>query len=149
VLSVRWGQLVAGPRLKIDQSLGCTQMTSFSTRMGITQPKAIQTDDMDTELRNSLWNICRHFFFTQNQHTSVLAKDGRLHYIASELYVKHYKFPVDNLPFQSSDFVKMQLARFQNAHGSMSIILSNFCMLNVYAKEALISKNLKAKLATF
>jgi hypothetical protein len=90
-------------------------MTSFSTRMGITQPKAIQTDDMDTELRNSLWNICRHFFFTQNQHTSVLAKDGRLHYIASELYVKHYKFPVDNLPFQSSDFVKMQLARFQNA----------------------------------
>ena len=30
---------------------------SFSERMGLSQPKALQLEGMDDELRNSLWNV--------------------------------------------------------------------------------------------
>ena len=40
----------------------CSGMT-LSLRQGLSQPEPVQLDSMDSELRNSLWNVvCEHFF---------------------------------------------------------------------------------------
>jgi hypothetical protein len=98
---------------------------SFSERMGITQPKKIQTDSLDMELRNSLWNVCYGWCFFTDEYGLVLAGKQYLHLVASKLYQNHYKLPVDDLlPFHSSDFVKDQRARFRTAawHDVLEIV---------------------------
>jgi hypothetical protein len=91
-------------------------MTSFSERMGITQPKKIQIDSLDVDLRNSLWNVCHGWFFSPDDYGLVPAGKQYLHLVATKLYQNHYKLPVDDLlPFHSSDFIKDQRKRFQTA----------------------------------
>ena len=67
-------------------------MTSFSERLGITQPKTIQIDALDMELRNSLWNVCRRFFFIP---TNNYIKKDDMYHVASMLYNNYYKLPVE------------------------------------------------------
>lgn len=87
-------------------------MASFSERMGITQPKAVQVDDMDMELRNSLWNVCRLWAFGA-KYTKYLA-DSPLYRVAESIYKNFYKRAVEYLPNETDTFVKEQLDTFQN-----------------------------------
>jgi hypothetical protein len=88
-------------------------MTSFSERMGITQPKAIQIADLDMELRNSLWNLCRSFWFVERDR--LLEDDDDIYRLAQNIYKEFYKRPVDDLQSFTSDFVAEQLETFRNA----------------------------------
>jgi hypothetical protein len=87
-------------------------MTSFSERLGLTRPKQIQINDLDMELRNSLWNVCRDYFKPTNAHL----KDERFMYdLAAELSKDIYKQPVEDLPELSTQFVRQQIKYFQKA----------------------------------
>ena len=96
----------AGP---VRYSLMDRQMAKFSERAGITPPKEIQTQSMDSDLRASLWNLCRRDWFTP--HTADLSEDD-IYSIATELYEDFYKLPVDSLPYHTEEFVKSQLELF-------------------------------------
>jgi hypothetical protein len=85
-------------------------MTSFSERMGITEPKTIPMANLDMDLRNSLWNVCREFFFILS--TRQLAAD-HMYQVASKLYKDLYRKPIEALPYVSWDFVQAQLTLFQ------------------------------------
>jgi hypothetical protein len=37
--------------------------------MGIAKPKTIQIANLDMDLRNSLWNVCREFFYSEKRAT--------------------------------------------------------------------------------
>ncbi|WP_036264438.1 AbiJ-NTD4 domain-containing protein [Methylocapsa aurea] len=87
-------------------------MTSFSERMGITKKKTIQIADLDIDLRNSLWNVCRRYFFTKTRDH--LAAD-HMHSIARLMYIFYFKLPVDSLPRVTDSFVKNVLGHFQLA----------------------------------
>lgn len=85
-------------------------MTSFSERMGITEPKTIQMANLDMDLRNSLWNVCREFFLFREQGNSPLITCIR--WLLS--YTKTlYRKPIEALPYVSWDFVQAQLTLFQ------------------------------------
>lgn len=91
-------------------------MTSFSERMGITQPKEIQIHSLDMDLRTSLWNVCYGWFFSEGEFGLVPAGEQYLYDVAFKLYQNHYKLPVDDLlPFHTREFVKMQKEIFTNA----------------------------------
>jgi AbiJ N-terminal domain 4 len=85
-------------------------MTPFSERLGITQPKTIQIANLDMDLRNSLWNVCREYFFIFR--TRQLA-DDYMYIVASKLYKDLYRKPIEALPYDSSKFVEAQLSLFQ------------------------------------
>jgi hypothetical protein len=87
-------------------------MASFSERMGFTGRKDIQIDDMDMDLRNSLWNVCRRFFFIADR-TSL--RDSSLERIAIIVFEYFLKVPVDDAPLLSSQFVTMMREYFQRA----------------------------------
>ncbi|MEF3367553.1 hypothetical protein V3H18_13515 [Methylocystis sp. 9N] len=87
-------------------------MASFSERIGVRQPKAIQSHDMDQELRNSLWNVCRLYFFT-HLHLFDPLKTSSLYPIALSIYENFYKLPVDELPYEIGDFISRQLNFFK------------------------------------
>jgi AbiJ N-terminal domain 4 len=86
----------------------------FSERMGFKKPKEIQLKGLDAELRNSLWNICRSYWFTKNTKSNDLRSDHHIYQVACLLYRDFYKQPIDALPFSASDFVKSQLQFFQH-----------------------------------
>lgn len=88
-------------------------MTSFSERMGITQPKKIQINELDTELRNSLWNICRAHWFDRGKRFGEFRFDP-VYKVATCLYISYYKQPVDDIPSTYDAFVKQQLNVFKN-----------------------------------
>jgi hypothetical protein len=87
-------------------------MTSFSERLCITQPKTIQINNLDLELRNSLWNVCREYWFSR-QETN-LENDG-MYDVSCKLYSNIHKLPIDDLPFFTHEFIKWELYFFQNA----------------------------------
>jgi hypothetical protein len=72
------------------------QMASFSERMGITPPKAIQHQSLDIALRNSLWNVCYQHWFTPTAHSGALAED-EMYQLAVSLQKYFYKQPVNML----------------------------------------------------
>jgi hypothetical protein len=89
-------------------------MASFSERLGITPPKLAQIDSMDDELRSSLWNVCRKWFFISDDYLTSSQK-SRVHRIYQAVYAEFYKRPVDNIPKWSSEFVEETLQLFMTA----------------------------------
>lgn len=79
-------------------------MPPFSERIGITQPKALQINNIDQDLRNSLWNISSAYLFSFNTH--YLSHDNVLNAKAILLYRDFYKQPVDELPETSRGFIR-------------------------------------------
>ena len=85
----------------------------FSDRLGITRPKSIlQTDAIDVDLRNCLWETCCEFYFKdfgEGQHIGptflVILKD---------LYVNHFKHTSDNIKsYVSREVGKLKLSFYQ------------------------------------
>jgi hypothetical protein len=72
-------------------------MSSFSERMGITPPKAIQYQSLDIDLRNSLWNVCYQYWFTTTSPSGALADDDDMYELALRLQKYFYKQPVNML----------------------------------------------------
>jgi hypothetical protein len=90
-------------------------MDPFSERYGYTKRKSIQIHSLDSELRNSLWNVCRTFLFhSGKRNTTIVLKDSDLYRVAYLLYVNFFKTPADELPHYIHDFIKSQLQFFQN-----------------------------------
>jgi len=68
-------------------------MQSFSERIGKTKPKLPQIDAMDIQLRNGIWNTLHEFFFGKQNRTSSPSDP-----FYKEIWVNHFKLPVDELP---------------------------------------------------
>jgi hypothetical protein len=88
-------------------------MTSFSERHSFTQPKKIQIDNLDMELRNSLWNVCSGVFFIQRKNKKLSADP--MYHLATKLYRDYYKRPIESLTDYIPSFVEQQLDFFQTA----------------------------------
>jgi AbiJ N-terminal domain 4 len=86
-------------------------MASFSERMGVTPPKAIQHQSLDIDLRNSLWNVCYQYWFTPTNHLGALADDN-MYQLAVCLQKYFYKQPVNMLTYKAADFVHEHLMFF-------------------------------------
>ena len=68
----------------------------FSERMGITQPKLLQIDSMDADLRNSLWNIFVDMF----------SKTNAFEVISEDIWKNFLKKPTDELPKFESNVIR-------------------------------------------
>lgn len=94
-------------------------MPSFSERMGFTEPKQIQVRDLDDALRNSLWNVCKAYWFTKKPDKHGLGAqhylaDADMYDIAVYIYKHFHKEPVDDVPEETDTFIKKTLALFQS-----------------------------------
>lgn len=78
-------------------------MTLFSERMGVKTEKAIQIGDMDTELRNGLWNCLWSYFirlgnqFSTSRTRSIILNDTYMELLAEPLWRDFLKRPLDEL----------------------------------------------------
>ncbi|WP_038860541.1 AbiJ-NTD4 domain-containing protein [Pseudomonas sp. R62] len=78
---------------------------SFSKRMGITpSTKVIQSESMDIDLRNSLWNAIIAFYWnlyrsppSRNIGRGDFVRGSNLHQLAVSIYMYHYKQPIDTI----------------------------------------------------
>lgn len=67
----------------------------FSQREGIKPVKSvIQTDSMDDDLRNSLWNALTLNYWDSVKRNSI-AYSPLMEHFAKELWVDHFKQPLD------------------------------------------------------
>jgi AbiJ N-terminal domain 4 len=86
--------------------------SSFSERHGYVT-KALQFEQIDRSLRNSLWNFIQPKFFHYEEH--VLQVDRSLYNLAITLHERFHKELVHNLPQISRRFVEAELDWFQSA----------------------------------
>ncbi|WP_085747817.1 AbiJ-NTD4 domain-containing protein [Pseudomonas sp. R45(2017)] len=78
---------------------------SFSKRMGITpSTKVIQSESMDIDLRNSLWNALIAFYWNlyrspprRTVGREDFVRGSNLHQLAISIYMFHYKQPIDTI----------------------------------------------------
>lgn len=81
----------------------------FSQRMGFVPEKIIQSQNIDIDLKNSLWNVLTACYFSHykksiSAHSSYL-NGSNFQQFAIALYSEFYKAPVDTLPAYWSDFL--------------------------------------------
>ena len=81
----------------------------FSQRMGLVPVKTIQINDIDLELKNSIWNILTACYFSNYRKSvrvnSNYLSDSNFHQFAIALYSEFYKAPIDTLPTYWKDFL--------------------------------------------
>ena len=81
----------------------------FSQRMGLVPNKVIQSDDIDIDLKNSLWNILTACYFSNYRRpvstSNYYLSGSNFHQFSIALYSEFYKAPVDTLPLYWSDFL--------------------------------------------
>ncbi|MFZ0236799.1 MAG: hypothetical protein WAL37_05440 [Xanthobacteraceae bacterium] len=71
---------------------------SFSDRLGITKPKSIlQTDSIDADLRNGLWQACIEHYLKEFGWD--YGNDTRFKGIMESIYVDFFKYPSDAIPY--------------------------------------------------
>lgn len=78
---------------------------SFSKRIGITpSTKVIQSESMDIDLRNSLWNAITAFYwslykppYSGGMERGDFVTGSNLHQLALAIYMIHYKKPIDTI----------------------------------------------------
>lgn len=76
----------------------------FSQRIGKTpETKKIQIEEMDSELRNGLWNCAKIFFIDTIEKSSDLRGKNHYNNFSLRLWVFLYKKPVDERPFYTGD----------------------------------------------
>ncbi|MFC2000058.1 AbiJ-NTD4 domain-containing protein [Chloroflexota bacterium] len=74
-------------------------MRSFSEREGFKPIRdAVQSESMDSALRNSLWNVLTIFYWDKMKGHAYLRDDGEVHELFLMLWLRHFKEPVDNIP---------------------------------------------------
>jgi hypothetical protein len=84
---------------------------SFSDRLGITNPKSIlQTESIDDDLRNGLWQACIENFFRYYDY-NVQYMD-----IMGRAFVDFFKLPTDKVPLHQSDGIQYVRKWFYKAH---------------------------------
>lgn len=107
----------------------------FSQRMGLAPSiKVAQIDDMDIELRNSLWNVLSLNLFANfdagsRYHSNRLA-GSNFQAFSGALYSEFYKLPVDNIPAEWSRFKAIMLDDFLQTtwHRAYSFIEFVVCL---------------------
>jgi hypothetical protein len=81
----------------------------FSQRMGyLPASKVIQSESIDTDLRNTLWNVLTECYwdnFYGNYGNNGIA-NSNFHEFATLLYGRHYKLTLDNIPRYWGDLLK-------------------------------------------
>ena len=79
---------------------------SFSIRHGYEQPKPIQIEGMDDDLRNGLWNVFLRFFpYDYDYDTALYLPPYTMPEIFELIWESFFKKPSDEYPF-ITDFVK-------------------------------------------
>ena len=88
----------------------------FSERIGINAPKIeIQTDYIDEDLINSLWNLFDIFYATPlKQQDSSYYRSTKFKKFIEDVWFSFFKEPIDTIPRQSYDVVKELRDRFYN-----------------------------------
>jgi hypothetical protein len=100
-------------------------MESFSERIGISSKKtSLQLSDMDSDLRNSLWNVIYPFLNSLNYPPKkkkgssefMIGFQSRQLFICLRIiWVRYYKSPLDEIPYKDSgDAFKVIKAQFFN-----------------------------------
>ena len=87
---------------------------SFSVRQGYEQPKAIQLESMDKDLRNGLWNAF-DLYFLANYSNSYHAT---INHMCETFWMKFLKLPVDEL--RGSPFEKLSGITHMAKHAFLS-----------------------------
>ncbi len=109
-------------------------MIPFSERAGIVPPRQIQTDSFDLKLRASLWNLCRRYWLTQSDKSARLVDDD-IYELAEALYEHYYKLPVDELPYDSFEFLDSQRKYFMDSTWYNVLEIIEF-LCQVYESDA-------------
>lgn len=74
----------------------------FSQRMGyLPASKVIQTESIDKDLRNTLWNILSACYWNKfyGAYGSNAVEGSNYHAFIVRLYANHYKFTIDTIPW--------------------------------------------------
>jgi hypothetical protein len=86
---------------------------SFSDRLGITQPKTVlQTDSIDDDLRNGLWEACREFYVRDFGNRGV-TKGTTFGTILKDIYVNHWRMSSDNILLLAASEIDKLKQHFQ------------------------------------
>ncbi|MCH7573963.1 MAG: hypothetical protein IIA59_02455 [Candidatus Marinimicrobia bacterium] len=74
-------------------------MLRFSQRKKLTPVKeVIQIDDMDDDLRNSLWNALDEILWSHQFYLSRYGAEPRIWFVGKILWDEFFKLPIDELP---------------------------------------------------
>ncbi len=75
----------------------------FSQRMGITPlTKLIQSEDIDMELRNSLWSTFKMYFLDKLNKRRSYSGECEFDFFLTVLWFTFYKLPIDKIPQDQS-----------------------------------------------
>jgi hypothetical protein len=89
----------------------------FSQRIGATpSTKTIQVEDIDTELRNGLWNALKIHFIDPLEKYSQYSRDTEFDLFCKVLWLHFYKLPIDTIPdnhYRSESYIRERFFQFQ------------------------------------
>src|SRR5262245_27038590 len=76
----------------------------FSERIGLTQPKGVQLNGMDLELKNSLWNVLKIIVLDplHNNFDNIVRSELPSVTFAKIIWINHLKKTVDTAPTYAS-----------------------------------------------
>jgi hypothetical protein len=88
----------------------------FSQRMGLKpMSKEIQIDSIDNELRNGLWNIFKlHLLDMLTNQRNALRKNSEFLAFCINIWDKHYKLKIDDIPYDNYDCTVFIREKFFN-----------------------------------
>jgi hypothetical protein len=87
----------------------------FTERIGLKKPKvAIQTENMDKELRNGLWNILTCYVCNPMKSDSQIYENTRYKDFIHDIWFYYFKEPVDEISFSTDSIVDNLRKRFFN-----------------------------------
>ncbi|PMU16558.1 MULTISPECIES: AbiJ-NTD4 domain-containing protein [unclassified Pseudomonas] len=81
----------------------------FSQRMGyLPASKVIQSDSIDKDLRNTLWNILSACYWNKfyGAYGTNAVEGSNYHAFVVRLYASHYKFTIDTIPWAWSNILE-------------------------------------------
>lgn len=79
----------------------------FSQRKGLKAVRSlIQTDDIDAELRNGLWDALQLTVWGSESTSYNDLEDTNLHWLFTFAWHKYFKKPIDTLPYKAADAIK-------------------------------------------
>ena len=86
----------------------------FSQRMGLTAVmKNLQTNNIDGQLKNRLWNELKIHYWDQNRHDWL--RESMLAKLFYEYWHSFYKLPLDEIPTTFSEALSQVRKRFFQA----------------------------------
>ena len=99
-------------------------MSRFSDRMGITEPRIeFQLEDMDSELRNCLWNMFYHHYFERFAHEQNAD-------LVKVLWHSYFKIPIDTISYDWHDLDTIRKRYFESpwyeAYNLIEFVANNY-----------------------